>query len=91
MRTPENRCDVGDGSIHRLLVRYDLPSVKVTGPTPRRPGGAVLGERRSARDVGARMIEIPAIDPKVRLRTDSHPIDELVAVKDLKLGTGGRR
>ena len=28
MRTPENRCDVGDGSIHRSLVRYDLPSVR---------------------------------------------------------------
>ena len=27
------------------------------------------------------MIEIPASDPKVRLRTDPHPIDELVAVK----------
>ena len=27
LRTPENRCDVGDGSIHRSLVRYDLPSV----------------------------------------------------------------
>jgi hypothetical protein len=37
------------------------------------------------------MIEIPASDPKVRLRTDSHSIDELAAVKELKLGTGGRR
>ena len=29
------------------------------------------------------MIEIPASDPKVRLRSDPHPIDELVAVKEI--------
>ena len=29
------------------------------------------------------MIDIPAIDPKVRLRSDPHPIDELVAVKEI--------